>query len=123
MTKKLSQNEGRMNEERLRMNEEWWRMNDEGWWFQAVEGFADKQTKKQMDEQTFVIVESLSQLKTEAKCKSRLYVVKVSSREAVLCYKNSCFKQHYKSKIIKLAFSLVKSIVLNFFQIPADREL
>ena len=91
--------------------------------FKLFRDFADKRTNKQMDKQTFVIVESLSRLKTEAKCKSRLYVVKVSSREAVLCYKNSCFKQHYKSKIIKLAFSLVKSIVLNVFQIPADREL
>ena len=37
--------------------------NDEGWWFQAVEGFLG-QTDGQMNEQTFVIVELLSQLKT-----------------------------------------------------------
>ena len=39
-------------------NDEWWRMKDEGWWFQAVEGFC-----RRMDGQTFVIVESLLQLK------------------------------------------------------------
>ena len=96
-------------------------MKDDG--FKLLRDFADKQTNKQMDEQTFVIVESLSQLKTEAKCKSRLYVVEISNREGLLFYENSCFKQHYKSTNIKLAFSLVKSNVLNFFQILANREL
>ena len=46
------------------MNEEWWRMNDmkdEWWWFQAVE-------------QTYVIVESLSQLKNKLKsCDKHLF--------------------------------------------------
>ena len=37
-------------------------MNDEGWWFQAVEGFC-RRTDERTDEQTFVIVESLSRLK------------------------------------------------------------
>ena len=39
-------------------NDEVWRMNDERWWFQAVEGFC-----RRTNEQTFVIVESLSRLK------------------------------------------------------------
>ena len=38
-------------------------MNDDD--FKLLRDFADKQTNKQMDEQTFVIVESLSRLKME----------------------------------------------------------
>ena len=48
------------------MNEEWWRMKD-GWWIQAVEGFCWR-TDRRTNKQSFVIVESLSRLKT-ARCK------------------------------------------------------
>ena len=42
-------------------NDEWWRMNDEDDDFKLLKGFADERT----DKQTFVIVESISRLKTE----------------------------------------------------------
>ena len=45
-------------------NDEGWKMKDEGWWFQAVVGFC-RRTNEQTDGQTFVIVESLSWLKSE----------------------------------------------------------
>ena len=48
------------NDEGWMKNDEGWKMNDEGGWFQAVEGFC-RQTNGQT---TFVIVESLSRLKT-----------------------------------------------------------
>ena len=59
-------------------NDEGWKMNDEGWWFQAVEGFCLR-TDEQTDEQTFVIVESLSRLKSQV---DTLHCQKVSSKNS-----------------------------------------
>ena len=44
-------------------NDEGWKVKDEGWGFQAVEGFCFKTDGQTTNEQTFAIVELLSQLK------------------------------------------------------------
>ena len=45
------------------MNEEWWMMKDDD--FKLLRGFDNRQTDRRTDEQTFVNVELLSQLKNE----------------------------------------------------------
>ena len=58
----MKDDEGWMKDEWRMMKDEWWMMKDDD--VKLLRGFADRQTDRRTNEQTFVIVESLSRLKT-----------------------------------------------------------